>query len=89
MTIPLSHPINDNSCHIVQTVSEIKFSSYGDPQEKCGSFKKGSREASNSFCAVENACIGRDSCSIDASAATFGLNNVGIVNGRLVVEAVC
>uniref|UniRef100_A0A2N9ILC6 Beta-galactosidase n=1 Tax=Fagus sylvatica TaxID=28930 RepID=A0A2N9ILC6_FAGSY len=77
------------SCQGGQTISEIKFSSYGDPQGKCGSFKKGFWAASNSFSVVENACVGRESCSIDVSAATFGLNNAGIVNGRLAVEAVC
>ncbi|XP_050284914.1 beta-galactosidase 7-like [Quercus robur] len=79
----------DLSCQGGQTISEIKFASYGDPQGKCGSFKKGSWEASSSFSVVENACIGRESCSVSVSSATFGTSNLGSVNGRLAVEAVC
>ena len=79
----------DLSCQGGQTISEIKFASYGDPQGTCGSFKKGSWEASSSFSVVENACIGRESCSVSVSSATFGTSNLGSVNGRLAVEAVC
>ena len=77
------------SCQGGQTISEIKYASYGDPQGKCGSFKKGSWEASNSFSVVETACIGRESCSIPVSAATFQITNLGTGNGRLAVQAIC
>ncbi|KAF3969730.1 hypothetical protein ACB098_11G062300 [Castanea mollissima] len=76
------------SCQGGKTISEIKFASYGDPQGKCGSFKKGSFEATSSFSVVENACIGRESCSISVSSKTFGISPGNGV-GRLAVEALC
>uniref|UniRef100_A0A2N9I5M6 Beta-galactosidase n=1 Tax=Fagus sylvatica TaxID=28930 RepID=A0A2N9I5M6_FAGSY len=41
------------SCQLGHTISEIQFASFGDPQGTCGSFKKGSCEATNSLSAMQ------------------------------------
>ena len=41
------------SCQGGQTISQIKFASFGDPQGKCSSLQKGSCEAALSLSAVE------------------------------------
>ncbi|KAH8505498.1 hypothetical protein H0E87_012651 [Populus deltoides] len=72
-------------------ISDIQYASFGDPQgSSCGSFQRGSVEASRSFSAVEKACIGKESCSINVSKTTFGVeDSFGVDNNRLVVQAVC
>ncbi|KAG6771978.1 hypothetical protein POTOM_023373 [Populus tomentosa] len=72
-------------------ISDIQFASFGDPQgSSCGSFQRGSVEASRSLSAVEKACIGKESCSINVSKTTFGVeDSFGVDNNRLAVQAVC
>ncbi|KAK2966971.1 hypothetical protein RJ640_014159 [Escallonia rubra] len=78
------------SCLGGKTISEIQFASFGDPQGTCGSFKKGSCEAVNALSVVQKACIGKESCTIDVSEATFGPSNCGNnITKRLAVQAVC
>ncbi|CAK7352364.1 unnamed protein product [Dovyalis caffra] len=79
------------SCNSEQRIiSGIQYASFGDPQGSCGSFQKGSIEASSSLSAVEKACIGKDSCSINVSKTTFGVkDSFGVDNNRLAVQAVC
>ncbi|XVF52249.1 hypothetical protein PTKIN_Ptkin05aG0003900 [Pterospermum kingtungense] len=77
------------SCQRGQSISEIKFASFGDPRGKCGSFQKGSCEAKLSASAVENACIGRESCAINVSEATFGSTECGNATKKLAVHANC
>ncbi|KAG5243552.1 beta-galactosidase [Salix suchowensis] len=74
-----------------RTISDVQFASFGDPQGgTCGSFQKGSVEASSSLSAVEKACIGKESCSINVSKTTFGVgDSFGVYNNRLAVQAVC
>uniref|UniRef100_A0A6N2MV05 SUEL-type lectin domain-containing protein n=1 Tax=Salix viminalis TaxID=40686 RepID=A0A6N2MV05_SALVM len=55
-----------------RTISDIQFASFGDPQgSTCGSFQRGSVEASSSLSAVEKACLGKESCSINVSKTTL------------------
>ncbi|KAJ6362325.1 hypothetical protein OIU78_002684 [Salix suchowensis] len=74
-----------------RTISDVQFASFGDPQGgTCGSFQRGSVEASSSLSAVEKACIGKESCSINVSKTTFGVgDSFGVYNNRLAVQAVC
>ncbi|CAJ2628195.1 unnamed protein product [Trifolium pratense] len=77
------------SCH-GRSILDIKFASFGNPQGVCGSFTKGNCESINdSLSFVKNACVGKDSCSIDVSEKTFGPTNCGNMVKRLAVEAIC
>ncbi|XWS49458.1 hypothetical protein CRYUN_Cryun12cG0005400 [Craigia yunnanensis] len=77
------------SCQGGQTISQIKFASFGDPQGKCSSLQKGTCEAALSLSAVEKACVGRESCAIDVSEATFGSTKCGNITKKLAVQAIC
>jgi hypothetical protein len=48
------------------------FASYGTPSGACGAFATGACNASSSVAVVEALCVGRNSCSIPATNATFG-----------------
>ncbi|KAI3949813.1 hypothetical protein MKW92_040003 [Papaver armeniacum] len=79
------------SCQGGHSISAIAFASFGDPKGTCGTFQKGSCDASNAVSAIEKACVGKDSCTIDVSGATLGWAQCGndIVAKRLAVEATC
>ncbi|KAF9613027.1 hypothetical protein IFM89_005461 [Coptis chinensis] len=78
------------SCQGGRRISAIEFASYGNPQGKCESFKKGTCDAAKSLSVVQKACVGRDSCSINVSEATFGASNCAAdVTKKLAVQAVC
>ncbi|KAF9609543.1 hypothetical protein IFM89_016904 [Coptis chinensis] len=74
-----------------QTISTINFGSFGDPQGTCRSFVKGSCESTNSISTVEKACVGQESCSIEASEEILGtLSHCGSdLTKSLAVEIVC
>ncbi|XP_011000544.1 PREDICTED: beta-galactosidase 15-like [Populus euphratica] len=72
-------------------ISAIKFASFGNPLGTCGSFSKGTCEASNdAFSIIQKACVGQESCTIDVSEDTFGSTTCGDdVIKTLAVEAIC
>ncbi|KAI3410865.1 Beta-galactosidase [Psidium guajava] len=71
-------------------ISAVKFASFGNPQGACGSFAKGSCEGSSDAVSVlQNACVGKQSCSIDVSENTFGSTTCGSITKRLAVEVTC
>ncbi|KAB1201441.1 Beta-galactosidase [Morella rubra] len=71
-------------------ISSIRFASFGDPVGTCGSFGKGSCEGQkDAFSIVQNACVGRETCSIQVSEDTFGSTSCGNITKRLAVEALC
>ncbi|XP_042496295.1 beta-galactosidase 7-like [Macadamia integrifolia] len=72
-------------------ISDVEFATFGDHQGKCGSFKKGSSDAPDTLSVLLKACLGKVSCSINVSAATFGLSssNSATTPKRLAVQAVC
>ncbi|KAK9102398.1 hypothetical protein Sjap_019652 [Stephania japonica] len=77
------------SCHgSGRTISTVKFASFGEPQGSCGSFSSGTCEASGALAIVQQACVGRERCSIEVSEATFGSTGCSNAN-RLAVEVVC
>lgn len=90
------------SCQGGKVISQIQFASFGNPQGKCGSFKKGSWEATHSQLVVEAACIGKSSCGFTVTKEMFGVtsasNGVTGITGvasvddgtaRLAVQAMC
>ncbi|OMP04803.1 hypothetical protein COLO4_09283 [Corchorus olitorius] len=81
------------TCQAGKIISEIKFASFGDPKGTCYSLallQQGSCHAPQTMSIVEQACVGRETCSIDVSAAKFGSIDCGIsVRKRLAVHALC
>lgn len=77
------------SCQGGHIISEIQFASYGNPEGKCGSFKQGSWDVTNTALLVEKTCIGMENCSIDVSAKSFGLGDATNMSARLAVQALC
>ncbi|KAL4011804.1 hypothetical protein IC575_028867 [Cucumis melo] len=77
------------SCQEGRIISEIQFASYGNPDGKCGSFKKGSWDVTNSTVLVEKTCVGVENCTIDVSARFFGVENATNLSARLAVQALC
>ncbi|OVA11465.1 D-galactoside/L-rhamnose binding SUEL lectin domain [Macleaya cordata] len=78
------------SCQGGRSISAIQFASFGDPKGSCGSFQKGSCDAANTVSAVQKACVGQESCTINVSEATLGTSQCGNnVTKRLAVQAVC
>ncbi|GLT62854.1 hypothetical protein SLA2020_354570 [Shorea laevis] len=77
------------SCQGGKVISNVEFASFGDPQGFCGSFKVGSFQATNALTAVEKACVGRPTCAIEVSDATFELSNDIGPTSRLAVQALC
>ncbi|XP_061355046.1 beta-galactosidase 7-like [Gastrolobium bilobum] len=75
------------SCQGGQVISEIQFASFGSPKGKCGSFQKGSWEATDSQSVVEAACIGKQTCAFKVTKDAFGVT-YGI-KARLAVQATC
>ncbi|KAL6295642.1 hypothetical protein ACE6H2_003784 [Prunus campanulata] len=72
-----------------QSISSIKFASFGTPTGTCGSFQQGTCHATNSHAIVEKNCIGRESCLVTVSNSIFGTDPCPNVLKRLSVEAVC
>ncbi|KAJ1424790.1 Glycoside hydrolase, family 35 [Sesbania bispinosa] len=81
------------SCQGGQVISQIQFANFGNPQGRCGSFKKGSWEATDSQSVVEAACIGKQTCGFTVTKEAFGvtLNSMSDNNGitRLAVQVAC
>ncbi|KAG6588101.1 Beta-galactosidase 7, partial [Cucurbita argyrosperma subsp. sororia] len=72
-------------------ISGIAFASYGNPLGSCGSFTTGEcKSQSDALKIVENLCVGKESCVIDVSEATFGATDCAAdLVKRLAVEALC
>ncbi|KAL2326198.1 hypothetical protein Fmac_025256 [Flemingia macrophylla] len=81
------------SCQGGKTITQIQFASFGNPEGKCGSFKKGTWEATDGQSTVEAACIGKSSCGFtvtkEAFGVTFSLMKVDDGVARLAVQATC
>ncbi|CAI9753414.1 unnamed protein product [Fraxinus pennsylvanica] len=76
-------------CEPGQSISIIKFASYGTPSGTCGSFQQGTCHAQNSRAIVEKMCIGKESCRVTVSNSYFGTDPCPNVLKTLSVEAVC
>ncbi|OMO87871.1 hypothetical protein CCACVL1_08712 [Corchorus capsularis] len=78
------------SCQSGKIISEIEFASFGDPKGTCGRIlQQGSCHAAKSLSVAEQACVGKESCSIAVSTATFGSIDCGFITKRLAVQALC
>nr|QSM07469.1 beta-galactosidase 3 [Ipomoea batatas] len=75
-------------CSPGQSISSIKFASFGTPLGTCGTFQQGPCHASTSYSVLEKKCIGRQRCSVAISNTNFGDPCPNVVK-RLSVEAVC
>jgi hypothetical protein len=74
------------SCPSGATFTDVIFASFGTPSGSCGSFQVGSCNAANSTSIVQNACIGKSTCTISVSDVTFGdpcYNTVKVFDAQL------
>ncbi|KAL0403634.1 UNVERIFIED_CONTAM: Beta-galactosidase 9 [Sesamum radiatum] len=90
-TISLNHTVPEIHlrCDAGNSISSIKFASYGTPQGSCQNFSRGNCHSPNSFSVVSQACMGRQSCSISTSNAVFGGDPCHGVVKTLSVEMRC
>ncbi|XP_054776094.1 beta-galactosidase 7-like [Prosopis cineraria] len=78
-------------------MSKVEFASFGNPQGQCGSFQKGSSDASTSMSVVEKACAGKPACTLAVTKETFGAQQISGASGnsnttninRLAVQIAC
>ncbi|KAH6832659.1 beta galactosidase 9 [Perilla frutescens var. hirtella] len=75
-------------CDAGNTISSIKFASYGTPQGSCQKFSRGNCHAPISYSVLSQACVGRQNCSISVSNDVFGDPCRGVVK-TLSVEMKC
>ncbi|MCD7469368.1 Beta-galactosidase 3 [Datura stramonium] len=76
-------------CAPGQSISSIKFASFGTPLGTCGSFQQGPCHAPTSYAVVEKKCLGRQSCAVTISNSNFGEDPCPNVLKHLSVEAQC
>lgn len=76
-------------CASGQSISNIKFASFGTPSGTCGNFQEGTCHSPNSLAILEKACMGQERCSVSISNTFFGADPCPNVLKRLSVEAVC
>lgn len=76
-------------CAIGQSISAIKFASFGTPLGTCGSFQQGSCHSPNSHAILEKKCIGQQRCSVAISMTNFGGDPCPNILKRVAVEAIC
>lgn len=76
-------------CAPGQTISSIKFASFGTPFGTCGNFYQGKCHAASSRDVLEKTCTGRESCSVGISSGNFGTDPCPGVLKRFTVEAIC
>ncbi|KAA8531932.1 hypothetical protein F0562_006351 [Nyssa sinensis] len=76
-------------CGPGQSISSIKFASFGTPLGTCGSFQQGTCHAPNSYGIFEKKCIGKQRCLVTISNSNFGQDPCPNIMKRLSVEAIC
>ncbi|EPS60900.1 beta-galactosidase, partial [Genlisea aurea] len=76
-------------CGSGQTISSIKFASFGTPMGTCGKFSQGPCHAPSSYSTLEKKCVGKERCSVTISTTNFGQDPCPNVLKRLSVEAAC
>ncbi|GER40398.1 beta-galactosidase [Striga asiatica] len=76
-------------CGPGQSISSIKFASFGTPSGTCGSFQQGTCHAPDSHSILEKKCIGLQRCSVAISNTNFRKDPCPNVLKRLSVEAIC
>ncbi|XAR73820.1 Beta-galactosidase [Bertholletia excelsa] len=76
-------------CGLGQSISSIKFASFGTPLGTCGSFQQGTCHALTSYSILEKKCVGKQRCSVAILNSNFGQDPCPNVLKRLTVEAIC
>ncbi|PPD99769.1 hypothetical protein GOBAR_DD03175 [Gossypium barbadense] len=76
-------------CSPGQSISFIKFASFGTPLGTCGSYQQGPCHAPASYAIVEKKCVGKQRCVVTIANSNFGQDPCPNVLKRLSVEAVC
>ncbi|CAI0392463.1 unnamed protein product [Linum tenue] len=76
-------------CNQGQTISSIKFASFGTPLGTCGTYQQGTCHAPTSYDIIERKCKGKQRCAVTISNSNFGQDPCPNVLKRLSVEAVC
>ncbi|KAK1356639.1 putative Beta-galactosidase [Heracleum sosnowskyi] len=78
-------------CEAGESISTIKFASFGTPLGTCGSFRKGACHSPDSHAIIEKMCVGRESCKVTASNSYFQADPCPCPNvlKRLSIEAIC
>ncbi|KAG6399557.1 hypothetical protein SASPL_141038 [Salvia splendens] len=76
-------------CGLWQSISSIKFASFGTPLGTCGSFQQGTCHAPTSYDILKKKCIGKQKCSVTVSNSNFVKDPCPNVSKRLSVEAIC
>lgn len=76
-------------CAQGQSISAIKFASFGNPSGHCGSFVKGTCHATNSQAIIEKNCMEKEHCLVPVSISYFKEDPCPNFVKRLSVEAVC
>ncbi|PIN16631.1 Beta-galactosidase [Handroanthus impetiginosus] len=76
-------------CGPGQSISSIKFASFGTPLGTCGSFQQGPCHSPTSYAILERKCVGQQTCSVTISNSNFGQDPCPNVLKRLSVEAIC
>ncbi|KAL0291329.1 UNVERIFIED_CONTAM: Beta-galactosidase [Sesamum calycinum] len=90
MKSAFAHAYEGNSLELScqgRVISKVKFASFGNGTY--GSLVKGSCNSPNSLSVVKKACLGKESCSIDASERTFGHIACDAPMKNLAVEVEC
>ncbi|WP_437769529.1 CAP domain-containing protein [Sorangium sp. So ce281] len=77
------------SCPAGEVITAIQFASYGRPRGFCGGYAATSCNAPTSKAVVERACLGKASCTVRASNATFSGDPCRRTAKRLYVQAAC
>jgi hypothetical protein len=75
-------------CAVGQSISAIKFASFGTPLGTCGNFEQGECHATKSHTVLEK-CIGKQRCAVTISPDNFGGDPCPNMVKRVAVEAVC
>nr|KJB72045.1 hypothetical protein B456_011G155500 [Gossypium raimondii] len=76
-------------CEDGHIISSIEFASYGTPHGSCQNFSNGNCHSPNSLSVISEACVGRNSCSVEVSNSGFGSDPCRGVLKTLAVEARC
>ncbi|MQL78912.1 hypothetical protein Taro_011332 [Colocasia esculenta] len=76
-------------CAHGQSISAIKFASFGTPSGTCGSFQQGVCHSPNSHSILEKKCLGQQKCAVTISTDNFGGDPCPNVMKRVAVEAIC
>ncbi|KAJ6799813.1 beta-galactosidase 5-like isoform X1 [Iris pallida] len=76
-------------CAPGQTISAIKFASFGTPLGECGSYQQGACHSPKSYTTLEKKCIGQQRCAVAITTDNFGGDPCPNVMKRVVVEAQC